>query len=89
MTATVLTGGTVLTCDANDSAAEAVTIDDGRVIAVGEREEVRAAAGPAARAVDLDGAVLLPGLIDTRTAQMRGTPQSSEIRPLGSPPVWP
>jgi hypothetical protein len=65
MSATLLTGGTVLTCDANDTVAEAVAIEDGRILAVGGRDEVRAAAGGGARTVDLDGATVLPGLIDT------------------------
>ncbi len=65
MNATILTGGTVLTCDANDAVAEAVAIDGGRVIAVGDRDDVHTAAGAAARTVDLDGATVLPGLIDT------------------------
>ena len=61
----VLTGGTVLTCDGNDTEAEAIAIADGRVLAVGDADTVRAAAGPEARVVDLAGATVLPGLIDT------------------------
>ena len=65
MSALVLSGGTVLTCDADDRVAEAVAVRDGRVLAVGDRDEARSAAGSGAREVDLDGAVVLPGLIDT------------------------
>lgn len=61
----VLTGGTVLTCDGDDTVGEAIAIADGRVLAVGDAETVRAAAGPEARVVDLDGATVLPGLVDT------------------------
>ena len=65
MSATVISGGPVLTCDGADTVAEAVAIEDGRVTAVGSREDVRSAAGRGARDVDLDGATVLPGLIDT------------------------
>ncbi|MGW8764310.1 amidohydrolase [Streptomyces sp. NPDC055815] len=61
----VLTGGTVLTCDREDTEAEAIAIAGGRILAVGDLETVRSAAGSEARVVDLDGATVLPGLIDT------------------------
>ena len=65
MSALVLTGGRVVTCDAQDRIASAIAVADGRVIAVGEPDDVRSAAGAGARTVDLDGATVLPGLIDT------------------------
>ena len=65
MNQVVLTGGTVLTCDAGDSVAEAIALDGGRILCTGSTEDVLAAAGPGARTVDLDGATVIPGLIDT------------------------
>jgi predicted amidohydrolase YtcJ len=65
MSALILSGGTVLTCDADDQVAAAVAIRDGHVLAVGDADDARAAAGAGAREVDLDGAVVLPGLVDT------------------------
>ncbi|MGW8764323.1 amidohydrolase [Streptomyces sp. NPDC055815] len=61
----VFTGGTVLTCDQADTVAEAVAIAGGRVLAVGDDDAVRSAAGPGARVVDLDGSTIMPGLVDT------------------------
>lgn len=61
----VLRGGRVVTCDGAGSVAEALAVEGGRVLAVGEEGDVRAAAGPDAEIVDLEGAVVLPGLIDT------------------------
>lgn len=61
----VLIGGTVLTCDDNDTETEAIAIADGRVLVVGDTDTVRSAAGPEARVVDLNGATVLPGPIDT------------------------
>jgi predicted amidohydrolase YtcJ len=44
--------------------ARCLLVRDGRIAAVGPAEQVRAAAGPDARVVRLDGATVLPGLID-------------------------
>ncbi|MGQ4618876.1 amidohydrolase family protein [Nocardia sp. R7R-8] len=60
----VYTGGQVIV-DSRGPAAEAIWIHDGRIGAVGTADEVIAAAGPDAEHQDLDGAVVIPGLIDT------------------------
>lgn len=44
--------------------AEAVAVEHGRILAVGSRFEVLAAAGDAAETIDLAGRAVLPGLID-------------------------
>ena len=44
--------------------ARCLLLRDGRIAAVGRAEQVRAAAGPDAAVVRLDGATVLPGLID-------------------------
>ena len=44
--------------------ARCLLVRDGRIAAVGRAEQVRAAAGPDAAVVRLDGATVLPGLID-------------------------
>ena len=62
---TVYTNATVVTCDAANTIAEAVAVDDSRIAAVGAAEEVRRAAGRRAVVVDLDGATVLPAFIDT------------------------
>ena len=46
-------------------AAEAILLRDGRVAAVGSNEEVLAAAGSGVERQSLDGATVIPGLIDT------------------------
>jgi len=65
MRALVLRRGTVITCDAQDSVAEAIALADGKVLAVGIEEDVLTAAGADSHVVDLEGATVLPGLIDT------------------------
>jgi predicted amidohydrolase YtcJ len=62
--ALVLAGGTILTCDPGQPDAEAVAVRDGRIVAVGQREAVRAVAGVDAGEVDLAGGTLVPGFID-------------------------
>ena len=65
MTSTVYTNAVVVSCDREGTIADAVAVADGRVIAVGSDARVRFAAGPDAEVVDLDGATMLPGFIDT------------------------
>src|SRR5580698_5626858 len=54
----------VITMAANAGPARALLVRDGRIAAVGTPEQVRAAAGPGAQVVRLDGATVVPGLID-------------------------
>ncbi len=59
-----MTGGPVITMDAQRPRAESIAIRDGRIAAVGSVDEVAAAIGPDTEQFDLDGRTLLPGLID-------------------------
>jgi predicted amidohydrolase YtcJ len=61
----VLVNGTVLTVDANDSAAQAVAIAGGKIVAVGTNDAIRSRVGPATQVIDLRGRTATPGLIDT------------------------
>jgi predicted amidohydrolase YtcJ len=63
--ALILEGGTNRTMDPDLGQVDALGIAQGRIKAAGTRQEVREAMGAAARAVDLDGTTVLPGLIDT------------------------
>ncbi|HEY9242975.1 MAG TPA: amidohydrolase [Streptosporangiaceae bacterium] len=54
----------VITMAAGADPAQSLLVRDGRIAAVGPAGQVRAAAGPDARVVRLDGATVLPGLID-------------------------
>ena len=62
---TVLHGGPVHVMDGCTPVAEAVLIEGGRVRATGARDALFSMAGPGARRVDVDGATILPGIIDT------------------------
>ena len=58
-------GGEVHTLEESRPSAEAVAVRDGRILAVGEESECRAALAGDFAEIDLQGRVLLPGFIDT------------------------
>ena len=58
-------GGRVLVCDGTTAAADAVVLRDGRVAGVGPRAAMGRLAGADAESVDVRGATILPGLVDT------------------------
>jgi predicted amidohydrolase YtcJ len=60
----VLVNGRIQTMDPARPTATALTVKDGRVVAVGSDDELRALVGPGTRIEELHGAVVLPGLID-------------------------
>ena len=60
----VFTGGAVYTVDAARRWASAVAVRQGRIVAVGTDDEVRALVGDATEVVELDGRMLLPGFQD-------------------------
>jgi predicted amidohydrolase YtcJ len=62
---TLFQNGRVRPLDRADALHDALGVRDGRVVAVGPEGDVRRALGPGAEAVDLRGATVLPGLVDT------------------------
>jgi hypothetical protein len=61
----ILHNGKIATFDSMDSFMEAVAAKYGRVIKVGNNEEVLALAAPETEVIDLTGRRVLPGLIDS------------------------
>jgi predicted amidohydrolase YtcJ len=61
----LLFGGQIHTFDKTDRIADAVLIDGGKIIAVGTADELRTAAGRSVSGIDVKGATIFPGLIDT------------------------
>jgi len=59
-----MVGGAVWTFDPARPDATAVAIDGDRIAAVGDDAAIQALAGPRTRRIDLDGALVLPGLVD-------------------------
>ena len=62
---TLYRGGIVRPMDRNGAASQALVVRDGRVLAHGSEADMRSAAGAGASVVDLDGATMLPGFVDT------------------------
>jgi predicted amidohydrolase YtcJ len=60
----LLTDADIVSMAASAEPATSMLIRDDRIAAVGSAEQVRAAAAPGALVVPLDGAAVLPGLID-------------------------
>lgn len=65
-------GGAVLPCDGG-APCEALVVENGRIKATGTREDMRTAAGRDAAVLDVEGATVLPGLIDTHPHAMHFT----------------
>ncbi len=57
-------GGDVVTIDDSNPAAEAVAVLNGRILAVGLKNEVLKHQGKKTKLIDLEGKTLLPGFID-------------------------
>ena len=62
--ATIFTGGPILTIDDAMPNAEALAVRNGVIVAVGALDAVQAATGRGAQTVDLEGRTLLPGFFD-------------------------
>ncbi len=62
--ATIYTGGTIVTVDDARPTAGAVAVKDGRILAVGDKDQILQLRGTATQVVDLGGKTMLPGFID-------------------------
>jgi len=60
----LLTDADIITMAANSGPARSMLVRDDRIVAVGPAERVHPAAAPGARVVGLEGAAVIPGLID-------------------------
>jgi predicted amidohydrolase YtcJ len=83
----VFVNGTILPVDAAFSEHEALAISGNKILAVGKRDDVLAAAGRGARTVDLAGRVVLPGFIEPHMhfALMAGFGFVEDIGPFRQP----
>ena len=70
--ATVVENADIVTFDPLRPRAAAITMRDGLVLATGDRDEVRAAAGPDAETIDAGGRRVIPGLNDSHLHPTRG-----------------
>jgi predicted amidohydrolase YtcJ len=61
----IVVNAKVYTVDDRAPRAQAFAVKDGRFLGVGSNEDVRALAGPGTRVMDVQGATVVPGFIDT------------------------
>lgn len=61
---TVYVGGTVLPLNGGETRCEALVVEGGRVLGLGTKDEMLTLAGRSARRIALQGATLMPGLVD-------------------------
>ena len=64
--------GHIFTAEPAQPYAQAIAIRGGRILAVGERDAVQAAAGDKARRIDLQGRFLMPAMIDAHAHPIDG-----------------
>ncbi len=67
----VLLNGKIVTVDPRFSIKHAVAIKDGKFLAVGTNDEIRAFVGPSTKVIDVRGGTVLPGLIDSHIHALR------------------
>lgn len=80
----VFFNGRVLTIDPALPRAESVAVHQGRIFAVGSNDELESLRKQARKTVDLQGAVLLPGLIDAHTHFISGGMSLANVNLVGA-----
>jgi predicted amidohydrolase YtcJ len=68
----VYRNGFVYTVDGVRSRAEAFAVKDGKFIAVGSNDGMKAVTGKDTKVIDLKGKMVMPGLVDTHIHALRG-----------------
>ena len=82
----IFVNGHVLTMDASGTIAEAVSVRDGRIEAIGRSEALLEAADEQTLVVDLRGRTLMPGFVDAH-GHFPGSGQTVFSADLNSPPI--
>jgi predicted amidohydrolase YtcJ len=68
----VLRGGVIHTVDVNQPAAETIAVTGERIVFVGDTDAVAAYIGPKTEVVELEGRLLLPGIVDAHLHPLGG-----------------
>jgi predicted amidohydrolase YtcJ len=63
----VLRNGKIIIVDERESIAEAVAVKFGRIIAVGDQNEINIYVGPSTKIIELKGRTVIPGLMDSHS----------------------
>ena len=90
----VFYNGQVFTAEASQPRAQAIAVDDGRILQVGSDAAILALADATTQRIDLAGKVLMPGMIDTHSHPVMGALASlranlyDEVKPLAELEQW-
>ncbi|MFP3950839.1 MAG: amidohydrolase [Candidatus Bathyarchaeia archaeon] len=82
----VLHNGRIVTVDDDFNRADSIAVRDGRFISVGALEDVKQLIGEDTEVIDLEGRMVLPGLVDSHI-HMLGTGQALQLLNVRSPPM--
>ncbi len=89
VSANIIYTGDIVTVDDSQPTAEAVAVENGRISAVGARDQVLAQhRGPQTRVVDLDGNTLLPAFIDAHSHYINSLMVANQAN-VYAPPAGP
>jgi len=69
----LITGGPVLPLDGVTPPQEAILLEGDRILGIGTKKEMSSLAGPKAHRIDVAGATVMPGLVDTHPHVMHMT----------------
>ncbi len=83
----ILINGIVVTMDTSDSIAEAIAIRGEEIVATGSATEMAALAGPETQTIELAGAAVTPGIIDTHNHFAWGALDSANALDIEYPAV--
>lgn len=90
----VLFNGKVFTAEPGQALMQAVAVKDGKILQVGSDAQITALADANTQRIDLDGKVLMPGMIDTHSHPVMGAMASlganlaDEVKPLPALEQW-
>ena len=82
---TIYLGGPILTINDKAPRAEAVAVADGKILAVGNRENVMTHQGAGTEIFDLEGRAMLPGFVDSHGHAVMGGLQALSANLLAPP----
>jgi predicted amidohydrolase YtcJ len=85
---TIYLGGDIITMDDKNPVVEAVAVKQGKIVAVGTRDDVLKGRGLATEIVDLCGKTLLPGFIDGHSHFFQAA-MIADYANVSAPPVGP
>ena len=77
--------GTIITINDARPQVEAVAVRDGKILAVGTKDELFKSKGDATKLIDLEGRTMLPGFVDAHGHVMGGGLQALSANILAPP----